>query len=166
VSFDLIEWKLCFVSMNVVMGQKTIVKIPTTWGQLSVVVWPTFPSRGLHTARCCGNHFLPSNSYLNQWRSYSWCMWPRVHITNVSICSMCISQVGVYMEQIRVKVHCGANLWQTQRNLMGMGKCGWIDDPRWFPTTPKYCLLGLEAQEGHLFLELDTFHSIMGLCSS
>jgi hypothetical protein len=30
VSFDLSEWKLCFVSMNVVMDQKTTMKTPTT----------------------------------------------------------------------------------------------------------------------------------------
>jgi hypothetical protein len=47
VSFDLIEWQLCFVNMNVVMGRKTTSKTPTTWGQSSTVVWPTFPSKGL-----------------------------------------------------------------------------------------------------------------------
>ncbi len=46
VSFDLNEWKFCFVSMNVVVGRKTIIKTLTTWGQSSVIVWPTFPSRG------------------------------------------------------------------------------------------------------------------------
>jgi len=30
VSFDLIEWKLCFIGMNVVMGRRTTVKTPTT----------------------------------------------------------------------------------------------------------------------------------------
>jgi hypothetical protein len=30
VSFHLIEWKLCFVGMNIVLGQKTTVKTPTT----------------------------------------------------------------------------------------------------------------------------------------
>jgi hypothetical protein len=29
MSFDLIEWKLSFVGMNVVMGQKTIAMTPT-----------------------------------------------------------------------------------------------------------------------------------------
>ncbi len=106
---------------------------------------------------------------MGQWRSYSWCMWPRVHIMNVNICSMCISQVeGVYMDPIRVKVHHEANLWQVQRNLVGIGECGWMDDSGWFSTTPRYHLLGLEAQEGHLALahKPSTFHSIMGLCSS
>jgi len=28
VSFDLIKWKLCFVRMNVVMGQRTTTKTP------------------------------------------------------------------------------------------------------------------------------------------
>jgi hypothetical protein len=44
--FNLIEWKFCFVNMNVVMGQKNIAKTPISWGQTSVVVWPSFPSRG------------------------------------------------------------------------------------------------------------------------
>jgi hypothetical protein len=30
MSFDLIEWKLCFVGMNVVMGQKITTKTQTT----------------------------------------------------------------------------------------------------------------------------------------
>jgi hypothetical protein len=30
VVFDLIEWKLCFMGMNVVMDQKTTAKTPTT----------------------------------------------------------------------------------------------------------------------------------------
>ncbi len=46
VSFDLIKWKLCFIGMNVVMGWKTIAKTLTTWGQSSMVFWPTFPSKG------------------------------------------------------------------------------------------------------------------------
>jgi hypothetical protein len=45
VSFDLIEWKLCFIGMNVVMGWKTIVKTLTTLSQSNAVVWPTFPLR-------------------------------------------------------------------------------------------------------------------------
>ncbi len=92
-----------------------------------------------------------------------------VHITNVSIWSTCVSQVdGVYMDPIRVRVHREANLSWTQRNLVGMGECGWVDDLGWFPTTPRYCLFRSEAQEGHLALahKLDTFHWIMGLCSS
>ncbi len=96
-------------------------------------------------------------------------MWPRVHITDVSICSMCISQVErVYMDPIRVRVHYEANLWQSQRNLVGMGECGWVDDPGWFPTIPRYLLLGPETQEKHLALahKLNVFHLVMGLCSS
>jgi hypothetical protein len=106
---------------------------------------------------------------LGQWRSYSQCMWPRVHITNVDICSMCVSQVeGIYMDPIKVRAHHEANLWQAQRNLVGMSKCKWVDDSGWFPTTPRYCLLGLEAQEMHLALahKPNAFHSIMGLCST
>ncbi len=119
--------------------------------------------------RCCGNHFLPSDSHLGQWRSYSQCMWPRVHIMDVGICSTCVSQVeGVYMNPIRVRVHCETNLWQTQRNLVGMGKCMWAYDLRWFPMIPRYCLLEPKAQESHLALaqKPNTFHLIMGLCSS
>jgi hypothetical protein len=43
-----------------------------------------------------------------------------------------------------------------------------VDDPGWFPTTPRYHLLGPEAQQGHLVLahKPSIFHSIMGLCSS
>jgi len=90
-------------------------------------------------------------------------------ITNLNICSTCISQVeGVYMDLIKVRVHHEANLWQAQRNLVGTGKCRWIDDPRWFPTTLRYHLLELKAQEGHLVLahKPNTFYSFMGLCSS
>jgi hypothetical protein len=112
--------------------------------------------------------FLPSNSYSGQWRSYSWCMWPRVHITDVGICSTHVSQVeGVYMDPIRVKVHCERNLWQAQINLVGTSEYRWMDDPWWFPMTPRYHLLGLKTQEGHLMLthKLSAFHSVMGLCS-
>jgi hypothetical protein len=72
------------------------------------------------------------------------------------------------MDPIRVKVHHGTNLWQAQRNLVGIGECGWVDDPWWFPMTPKYCLLGPKTQEGHLALthKPDTFDLVMGLCSS
>jgi hypothetical protein len=88
--------------------------------------------------------------------------------TNVSICSTCISQVGVYMDLIKVKVHREANLWQTQRNLVGTGECEWVDDPCWFLMTPKYHLLGPKAQKGHLVLahKPGAFHSIMGLRST
>jgi hypothetical protein len=129
---------------------------------------PLFHQEALHTTKCGGNHFLPSDSYLGHWRSYSWSMWPRVHITDVNICSMCISQVEkVYMDPIKVRVHCETNLWQAQRNLVGMGKCGSTNDSRWFPMTPKYHLLGLETQEGIWCLHKPgAFHSIMGLCSS
>jgi len=85
---------------------------------------PLFHQEALHTAKCGGNHFLPSESYLGQWRSYSRCMWPKVHIMDVNICSMCISQVeGVYMDPIKVKVHYETNLWQAQTNLVGIGEC-------------------------------------------
>jgi hypothetical protein len=45
-----------------------------------------------------------------------------------------------------------------------MGKCGWMDDPRWNPTTPRYCLLGPKSQKGHLALaqKPGTFHLVMG----
>jgi len=56
--FDFIQWKLCFVGMNVVMGQRTIMKTPTTWGQSSVVIWPTFSSRRLTHGQCGANHLL------------------------------------------------------------------------------------------------------------
>jgi hypothetical protein len=95
--------------------------------------------------------------------------WPKVHITNVGICSTCISQVeGVYMDPIRVRVHRETNLWQKKRNVVGMSECGWVDDLGWFPMTLRYCLLGPKAQEGHLALahKRGAFHSVMGLCSS
>jgi hypothetical protein len=130
---------------------------------------PVFHQEALHTARCGGNHFLTSNSYLGQWKSCSWCMWPKVHIMDASICSTCISQVeGVYMDPIRVRVHHEANLWQAQRNLVGTNNCKWADDLAWLPMTLRYQLFGSESQEGHLAFahKLNTFHSIMGLCSS
>ncbi len=46
VFVDLIECKLCFVGMNVVMGLKTTAKTPTTWGKSNTVVCPIFPSKG------------------------------------------------------------------------------------------------------------------------
>ncbi len=49
VFIDLIKWKLCFIGMNVVMGQKTIMKTPTTWGQSSMIVWPTFSIKRFYT---------------------------------------------------------------------------------------------------------------------
>jgi hypothetical protein len=130
---------------------------------------PLFHQKVLHTIKCDGNHLLPSNSYSSQWKSYSWCMWPKVHIANVGICSTCIPQVeGVYMDPIRIRVHHETNLWQAQRNLVGIGECEWANDLGWFPMTPRYRLFGLETQEGHLTLahKPNVFHSIMGLCSS
>jgi hypothetical protein len=35
---------------------------------------PLFHQEALHMAKCGGNRFLPSDSHLNQQRSYSWCM--------------------------------------------------------------------------------------------
>jgi hypothetical protein len=125
---------------------------------------PFFHQKVLHMAKCGGNHFLPSDSYSSQWRSCSRCMWPKVHITNVNICSMCISQVEIiYMDPIRVRVHRETNLWQAQRNLVGMSKCEWTHDKGWFRTIPRYCLLGPKAQKRHLTLahKPNTFHSIM-----
>ncbi len=130
---------------------------------------PFFHQKALNMAICGGNHLLPSNSHLGQWTSYSQCMWPRVHITDVGVCSMHVSQVeGVYMDPIRVEVHCEANLWQTQRNLVGTGKCKSTNDPGWFPTTPRYLLLKLETQKkGSVFAQKpNIFHPFMGLWSS
>jgi hypothetical protein len=79
-------------------------------------------------------------------------MWPEVHITDVGICSTCISQVGVYIDPIKVREHCESNSWQAQGNLVGTSECKWTDDLGWFPTTPRYHLFGPEAQEGHLAL--------------
>jgi hypothetical protein len=110
---------------------------------------PLFHQEVLHMAKCGGNHFLPSDSHLGQWRSYSRCMWPKVHIMDVDVCSTHVSQVeGVYMDSIKVKVHREINLWQMQRNLMGTSECGWTYDPGWFLMIPRYHLFRLEAQEG------------------
>ncbi len=51
---------------------------------------------------------------------------------------------------------------------MGTCECKWADDTGWFPMIPRYHLFGPEAQEGHLALthKPNTFHSVMGLCSS
>jgi hypothetical protein len=129
---------------------------------------PIFHQEVLHNAICGENHFLPLESHLGQWKSYSQCMWPRVHIMDVDVCSMHVSHIEIfYMDSIRVRVHYEANLWQTQRILMGMGECGWTNDPRWFLTTPRYHLFWLKAQEGHLAFtqKPGVFHSVMGLCS-
>jgi hypothetical protein len=149
VSFDLIEWNFFFVSMNVVMGRKPLQRPQPHEVNQVRLFGPFFHQEVLHMAKCGGNHFLPWDSYSGQWRSCSWCMWPMVQITDVDICSMCISQVErIYMDPIRVRVHRETNLWQAQRNLVGMSKCKWMDDAGWFPTTPRYCLLGPKAQKG------------------
>jgi hypothetical protein len=136
VSFDLIEWKLCFVGMNVVLGRKTSMKTQTHEVNQAWLIGPLFHQEALYMARCGGNHFLPSDSHSSQWRSCSWCMWPKVHIIDVDICLTNVSQVeGICMDPIKVRVHCEASLWQTQRSLVSMGKCGWVNYPRWFPTT-------------------------------
>ncbi len=88
---------------------------------------------------------------------------------DVNICSTCISQVeGIYMDPIRVRVHCETNLWQTQRNLVGIDEYGWADASGWFLTPLRYRVLGPKAQEGHLELahKHDVFHLVMGFCSS
>jgi acid phosphatase class B len=58
MSFDFIQWKLCFIGMNVVMDRRTIMKTPTTWSWSNVVVWPTFSSRGFTHGQCGTNHLL------------------------------------------------------------------------------------------------------------
>jgi hypothetical protein len=91
----------------------------------------------------------------------SLCMWPKVHIMDVNICSTCVSQVkGVYMDPIRVRVHSETNLWQAQRNLVGTSECKWTNDLGWFLTTPRYLLVKLKTQEGHSTLahKLNVFH--------
>jgi len=124
---------------------------------------PFFHQEALHMS---GNHFLSSNSHLGQWKSYSWCMQPRVHITNVDVCSSQLE--GVYLNPNKVWLHREANLWRTQRNLVGIGKCWSTNDSRWFPMTPRYLLLRLETQEGHLAFtqKPSAFHLVRGLCSS
>jgi len=75
VFFDLIEWKLCFVGMNVVIGWKTTTK--THFHQevnQAQLFGPLFHQEALHMAKCDGNHFLPSDSHSGQWRFCSWCM--------------------------------------------------------------------------------------------
>ncbi len=77
-----------------------------------------------HTTKYGGNHFLLSDPHLNQWKSCSWCMWPKVHTMNVNICSTCVSQVKEdYMNPITVRVHWEINWWQAQGNLVGTSKC-------------------------------------------
>jgi hypothetical protein len=75
------------------------------------------------------------------------------------------------MDPIKVRVHHETNIWQTQKNLVGTNKCECVDDLGWFPMTPRYRLLGLEApeaQEWHLAFahKFNTFHLVMGLCLS
>jgi hypothetical protein len=126
---------------------------------------PLFHQKVLHMARCAGNHFLPLDSHLGQWRSYSQCMWPKVHITNVSAPHMFHKlkefiwtqlRLGYIVKQIYDK---HKEIWWEWANAC---------DLRWFPMIPRYYLLGPEAQEGHLALaqKPGTFHSVMGLCSS
>jgi hypothetical protein len=84
-------------------------------------------------------------------------MWPRVHIIAFSICSTCVSKVeGVYMDLIKVRVHREANLWQTQRNLVGTCEYGWVGDLEWFPMTTRYCLFDQKHKRGtwHLHTNL------------
>jgi hypothetical protein len=79
-----------------------------------------------------------SNSHLRQRESCSWCMWPKVHIMDVDVCSTHVSQVEeVYMNSIKVKVHYEINLWQAQGNMVGTSKWRWTDDPRQFLMIPK-----------------------------
>jgi len=96
-------------------------------------------------------------------------MWPRVHITNVDVCSMHVSQVeGVYLNPNKIRVHCEANLWRAQRNLVGTNECWSTNDLRWFLMTSKYLLLRLKTQKRHLAFtqKPNAFHLVMGLCSS
>ncbi len=142
VSFDLIKWKLCWMWL---WARRPPQRPQPHEVNQAWLFGPLFYLEVLHKAKCGANHFLWLDSYSSQWRSYSRCMWPKVHITNVDICSTCISQVGVHMDQFKVRVHHEANLWQAQRNLAGTGKCRWINDMGWFPTTPRYHLLGPKA---------------------
>jgi hypothetical protein len=152
-----------------VMGQKTTVKTPTTWGQSSIVIWPTFPSRGFTHGQMWWKsifyHRICTRANGNP--AHGAC--DLGSTSRMSAYAPCMShKLKVYMDPIRVRVHHEANLWQTQRNLVGIGECEWVDDPRWLPLIPSYCLLGPKAQERQLVFahKPNTFHSIMGLCSS
>jgi hypothetical protein len=67
VFFDLIEWKFCFIDMNVVMG-KTLQRPQSHDVKKMWLCGPLFHQEALHMTRCGGNHFLPSYSYLGQWK--------------------------------------------------------------------------------------------------
>jgi len=135
-------------------------------------VWlfgPLFHQEALRMAQGGENHHLSLDSHLSQWRSYSWCTWPMVHITNVNILLRIVLQVErFYMDLIRVEIHCEINLWQAQGNLVGKGECRWANDTRWLAKIPRYHLHELKAQKGYLALaqKLNIFYLVMGLCSS
>jgi hypothetical protein len=112
-----------------------------------------FHQEVLHMAQCGGNHLLPSDPHLSQWRSFSWCIWLKVHITNVNICSTHVPQVErFYMDPIRLGVHHESNVWQTQGNLVGnlvgKGECKWIHDLGWLFKTQKYLLKNIRRALG------------------
>ncbi len=146
---NLIKWKLCFIGMNVVVGHKTTTKTPTTWGQSNMVVEPTFTSKGLTHGQMWWKSFFTIGLTLEPmeillamhvtWGPHFKCQ----HMLHV------ISQVeGVYIDLIRVRVHCETNSWQAQGNLVGTSEFRWMDDPWWFPTTPVITYLDWKHKGG------------------
>ncbi len=79
VSFNSIEWNICFIGMNVVMGHKTTQRPQPHEVNQVQLIGPLFHQEALHMTKCGGNHFLPLDSYLSQWKSCSWCMGPASH---------------------------------------------------------------------------------------
>ncbi len=111
------------------MGRKTTMKTPTTQGLSSMVVWPTFPSKGFTQGQMWWKSFFTIKLTLNPmeilltvhvtWGPYHGCL----HLLHA-----CLKSLNFYMDPIRVNVHHETNLWQTQRNLVGMSECRWTDE--------------------------------------
>jgi hypothetical protein len=135
------------VGMNVVTGQRTTTKTLATWGLSNMVVWSIFPSKGFTHGQMWWKSFFTIKLTLEPMEILF-----KVHVTQGQhhgcqhMFHTCLTSWNFYMDPIKVRLHCETNLWQAQIDLVGMSECRWTNDLGWFPMTPRYCLLGLEAQ--------------------
>jgi hypothetical protein len=158
VSFDLIEWKLCFVSVNVIMGQRTTIgsikygflahlSIKSFYARLNVMEIDIYHQTHTRTNGDLAHNACPP-------RFTSWMLVYAPHASH-KLKEFIWTQLGLKQIYDKHKEIWWAQMWVN----------GW---PRMIFTIPRYCLLGLEAQEGHFTFaqKFNTFDLIMGLCSS
>jgi hypothetical protein len=119
---------------------------------------PLFHQEVLNMAKCVGNHFLPLDSHLGKGRSCSWCMWPKVHITYVSICSTHVSQVkGVYMDPLGLG-YTMKQIYDKHKKIGGIGQMWLSRWTRMISSDSKILFTWIESTRGALGAYKKTQH--------